>query len=52
MAKEDAPAFICHYYNTHFAHTAGGQMIGKLMSRQLLDGEASPLPLYPYYPVV
>ena len=39
MAKENMPAFICHYYNTHFAHTAGGRMIGKLMSDKLLEGQ-------------
>jgi hypothetical protein len=28
LAKSDPPAFICHYYNYYFAHTAGGRMIG------------------------
>eukprot|EP00198_Chlamydomonas_reinhardtii_P013246 XP_001702583.1 heme oxygenase [Chlamydomonas reinhardtii] len=28
LAKTDPPAFICHYYNFYFAHTAGGRMIG------------------------
>jgi heme oxygenase len=28
LGKEDPPAFICHYYNFYFAHTAGGRMIG------------------------
>lgn len=23
------PAFMCHYYNYYFAHTAGGRMIGR-----------------------
>lgn len=32
------PAFVCHYYNYYFAHTAGGRMIGKQMSDMLLDG--------------
>jgi len=32
------PAFMCHYYNFYFAHTAGGRMIGKQMSKLLLDG--------------
>lgn len=31
------PAFVCHYYNHYFAHTAGGRMIGKQMSALLLD---------------
>lgn len=28
MAVDDPPAFVCHYYNYYFAHTAGGRMIG------------------------
>ncbi len=28
LAKSDPQAFICHYYNFYFAHTAGGRMIG------------------------
>lgn len=31
--------FMCHYYNFYFAHLAGGRMIGKQMSKLLLDGE-------------
>lgn len=27
------PAFICHYYNHYFAHTAGGRMIGAKVSQ-------------------
>jgi len=30
--------FSCHFYNFYFAHTAGGRMIGKMMSEKLLDG--------------
>ncbi|KXZ53880.1 hypothetical protein GPECTOR_6g798 [Gonium pectorale] len=37
VAKEDPPAFICHYYNFYFAHTAGGIMIGKRVSSMVLD---------------
>lgn len=29
LSKKDPQAFICHFYNTYFAHTAGGRMIGK-----------------------
>ncbi len=29
LAQNDPPAYICHYYNYYFAHTAGGRMIGK-----------------------
>mmetsp|Transcript_41933 Transcript_41933/g.75562 ORF Transcript_41933/g.75562 Transcript_41933/m.75562 type:complete len:285 (-) Transcript_41933:307-1161(-) len=36
---EDIPEFMCHYYNHYFAHLAGGRMIGKSMSKLLLDGE-------------
>jgi len=41
MVKGDAdiPEFMCHYYNYYFAHLAGGRMIGKSMSKLLLDGE-------------
>lgn len=36
---ESVPQFMCHYYNFYFAHTAGGTMIGKKMSKLLLDGK-------------
>lgn len=29
LSKKDPQAFICHFYNTYFAHSAGGRMIGK-----------------------
>ena len=29
--------FTCHFYNFMFAHTAGGRMIGKMMSDKLLE---------------
>lgn len=32
-------AFVCHFYNFYFAHTAGGRMIGKRMGAMLLDGK-------------
>ena len=32
------PAFVCHFYNHYFAHTAGGRMIGKKMAAMLLEG--------------
>jgi hypothetical protein len=38
-SDEDIPEFMCHYYNYYFAHLAGGRMIGKQMSKLLLDGE-------------
>lgn len=40
LAANDPPAFICHYYNFYFAHTAGGRMIGNKVASMLLDGKA------------
>lgn len=37
--NKNIPMFMCHYYNYYFAHLAGGRMIGKSMSKLLLDGE-------------
>lgn len=45
---EDAPAFVCHYYNVYFAHAAGGRMIGKQVADQVLDGRFSELNFYRY----
>jgi len=39
IAKESIPKFLCHYYNYYFAHTAGGMMIGRKMSKLLLEGK-------------
>jgi heme oxygenase (biliverdin-producing, ferredoxin) len=38
LAASDIPSFVCHYYNVYFAHTAGGMMIGKMVSKAVLDG--------------
>ncbi|GBF99094.1 heme oxygenase chloroplastic-like [Raphidocelis subcapitata] len=38
LASSDPPAFICHYYNYYFAHTAGGRMIGSKVASMILDG--------------
>eukprot|EP00873_Tetraselmis_striata_P042604 jgi/Tetstr1/462868/TSEL_007817.t1 len=38
FAEREPPAFICHYYNTYFAHTAGGRMIGSKVASMCLDG--------------
>ena len=35
----DFEALVCHFYNFYFAHTAGGRMIGKMMSDKLLGGK-------------
>lgn len=37
MAVNDPPAYLCHYYNHYFAHTAGGKMIGSKVSSMILD---------------
>jgi hypothetical protein len=37
LAEKDMPAFLCHFYNTYFAHSAGGKMIGTKLSAVLLD---------------
>lgn len=37
LAEKDTPAFLCHFYNTYFAHSAGGKMIGTKLSAVLLD---------------
>ncbi|XP_020576956.1 heme oxygenase 1, chloroplastic-like [Phalaenopsis equestris] len=39
LSKEDPQAFICHFYNIYFAHTAGGRMIGKKVAEKILDGK-------------
>lgn len=39
LAVEDPPAFMCHFYNVYFAHSAGGRMIGKMVSDSILDGK-------------
>ena len=36
LASSDPAAFICHFYNFYFAHTAGGKMIGARVSCSLL----------------
>jgi len=40
-------AFVCHWYNTYFAHTAGGLMIGRKLADSLLDGKT--LEFYKWY---
>jgi len=39
LAKTDTPAFICHFYNVYFAHSAGGRMIGRKVSEAVLEGK-------------
>ncbi|KAG8075370.1 hypothetical protein GUJ93_ZPchr0006g41615 [Zizania palustris] len=37
LAEKDPQAFICHFYNVYFAHSAGGRMIGKKVSEKILN---------------
>ncbi|XP_057967379.1 heme oxygenase 1, chloroplastic-like [Malania oleifera] len=37
LSEKDPQAFLCHFYNIYFAHTAGGRMIGKKVAEKLLD---------------
>ncbi|KAL9242436.1 hypothetical protein vseg_016431 [Gypsophila vaccaria] len=37
LAVKDPQAFICHFYNTYFAHSAGGRMIGRKVAEMLLN---------------
>ena len=38
LAASSPAAFMCHYYNFYFAHTAGGRMIGQKVSQMALEG--------------
>ena len=35
LAASDPPAFLCHWYNVYFAHSAGGRMIGSQVGKTL-----------------
>ncbi|CAL5360787.1 unnamed protein product [Camellia sinensis] len=39
LSKKDPQAFICHFYNIYFAHTAGGRMIGRKVAEKILNKE-------------
>ncbi|XP_051149339.1 heme oxygenase 1, chloroplastic-like [Andrographis paniculata] len=39
LSEKDPQAFVCHFYNTYFAHSAGGRMIGRKVSEKILDGK-------------
>ncbi|KAF3788208.1 Heme oxygenase 1 [Nymphaea thermarum] len=39
ISENDPQAFICHFYNTYFAHSAGGRMIGRKVSEMILDNK-------------
>ncbi|CAM9317662.1 unnamed protein product [Choristocarpus tenellus] len=38
IAASSLPAFMCHFYNHYFAHTAGGLMIGRMVAKSCFDG--------------
>ncbi|KAK4604405.1 hypothetical protein RGQ29_012776 [Quercus rubra] len=37
LSEKDPQAFICHFYNVYFAHSAGGRMIGRKVAEQILN---------------
>ncbi|GKV52872.1 hypothetical protein SLEP1_g59428 [Rubroshorea leprosula] len=37
LSEKDPQAFICHFYNIYFAHSAGGRMIGKKVAEEILN---------------
>ncbi|XAR66896.1 Heme oxygenase (biliverdin-producing) [Bertholletia excelsa] len=39
LSEKDPQAFICHFYNIYFAHTAGGRMIGKKVAEKILNNK-------------
>lgn len=39
LSEKDPQAFICHFYNIYFAHTAGGRMIGRKVAEKILDNK-------------
>ncbi|CAI0542923.1 unnamed protein product [Linum tenue] len=39
LADNDPQAFICHFYNIYFAHSAGGRMIGRKVAEKILDNK-------------
>ncbi|KAL0427039.1 UNVERIFIED_CONTAM: Heme oxygenase 1, chloroplastic [Sesamum latifolium] len=39
LSENDPQAFICHFYNTYFAHSAGGRMIGRKVAEKILNSK-------------
>ncbi|KAF3660373.1 Heme oxygenase 1, chloroplastic [Capsicum annuum] len=37
LSEKDPAAFIFHFYNTYFAHSARGRMIGRKVAEKILD---------------
>lgn len=42
LAPTDAPRFVCHWYNHHFAHTAGGRMIYAMARKKAFGPDGGP----------
>lgn len=39
LSEKDPQAFLCHFYNIYFAHSAGGRMIGKKVAERILNNK-------------
>ncbi|RZB58493.1 putative inactive heme oxygenase 2, chloroplastic [Glycine soja] len=39
LVEISAPLFLSHFYNIYFSHIAAGQVIGKKVSEELLEGK-------------
>lgn len=51
LATTDTPRFVCHWYNHHFAHTAGGRMIYAFARKKAFGPDGgSPLGFWEKYP--
>ncbi|KAG8381762.1 hypothetical protein BUALT_Bualt05G0006300 [Buddleja alternifolia] len=39
LSEKDPQVFLCHFYNTYFAHTAGGMIIGRKVAEKIPNGK-------------
>ncbi|XP_010250104.1 PREDICTED: heme oxygenase 1, chloroplastic [Nelumbo nucifera] len=39
LSEKDPQAFLCHFYNIYFAHSAGGRMIGRKVTEKILNNK-------------
>ncbi|GMI92796.1 hypothetical protein HRI_002948900 [Hibiscus trionum] len=39
LSDKDPQAFICHFYNVYFANSAGGRIISKKVTKEILDNK-------------
>lgn len=42
LASSSTPRFVCHWYNHHFAHTAGGRMIYAMARKKAFGPDGGP----------